>query len=157
MFCPLERIELKTNTCPISKCMYKDTIGQCQHDLLTTDHVSAQEIADVKQLKLYKVKADASQAKEMITKGLIANRYSDFVKDSFQTAGPVQNSEVAQTVNGVEDAQIRKVLLNVFGLSKYQQDKFLDETRFEAWATRSRIDVEFDELKTALVAVSQNL
>lgn len=157
MFCPIERLELKTSACPANRCMYKDTIGQCQHDLLTSDQVSAQEIAEVRQLKPYKVKADSVQSKDMIMKGLIALRYSDFVKDSFPTNAGVQKAEVAQTVNEVEDAQVRKALFAVFGLSEYQQDKFLDEARFEAWATRSRVEVEFDELKTALMAVSHNL
>lgn len=154
MFCALERIEIKVDLCPARNCMYRDTVGKCRYEQLTVDDVEAEEVASAKGIKLYKAKAEMNKASQVLTLAMVAKRYSEFIRESWPKT-PTQ--KVAQTVNGGEVGLIRRTLFVVFGLSEYQQDKFLDEARFNDWARRASLDLPFSELKTALVAASSTL
>ena len=147
MFCYLERIELRVSQCPVKNCIYKSSIGSCEYEKLTSDDVSALEIAEVRNVKPYKIKAEAVEAKSKINLGLIIMRYSEYILDSFPGLG------VTHTVNKDED-QIGKVLRRLFHLSDKQQDKFWEVDRFSAWKQRAGVDVSLSEIRSALSKVN---
>lgn len=152
MFCPLTRIEIKTDYCPAKTCMYKDHKSGCAHDELTKEGLTVVEVAEIKGIKPYKVKADASLAKDMLSKGMVILKYGDFIKDSFPSGPDQVITQGPQTVNGGED-QTYKVLLNVFGLSEYQQSKFWEQDRYVGWAIRNKIDLDLKDLRAAIAVV----
>jgi hypothetical protein len=130
----------------VKNCIYKSSIGSCEYEKLTADDVSALEIAEVRNVKAYKIKAEAIEAKSKINLGLIAMRYSEFIQDSFPGLG------VTHTVNGDED-QVGRVLRILFRLSDKQQDKFWEVDRFSAWKQRAGVDVSLSEIRSALSQV----
>lgn len=151
MFCPLERIELKTNHCPAQSCLYKSQANSCLHDELTSDDVSPQVIAEAKNIKVYKAKQEIAEAKANISIGVTALQYAEFIKLSFPNIGAVDRLYSSQTVNGLED-RISQVLLNVFGLSQYQQQKFWEEQRFTSWSKRLQVTLTLKDIKATIAA-----
>jgi hypothetical protein len=147
MFCPLETIEMRVDTCPAKACMYKGVGGQCKHAELTSDTIGILDIADVRGEKPYKVKSAAASAKQAITVGVTIGRYADFIKASFPRAG-------SQTVNDEQDRHIGRVLENTFGLHPHQHKHFWDAERFEAWKTRLGLALTLQEVRQALLAAS---
>lgn len=154
MFCPLIKIELKTDYCVSKSCMYKGADKKCHYEVLTQDVVTPQTLAEVKGIKLYKAKALVNEAKTDIEIGLIALRYSEYISDSFPVIPETEKLIVAQTVNAVKDST-KELLKSLFGLSVYQQSKFLDAKRYSAWATRHSVSLEFHSLWEGLIKVGR--
>lgn len=154
MFCPLTKIELKTNYCVSTSCMYKGVDKKCHHEILTQDTVTPQTIAIVKGVKPYKAKALVNEARAAIEIGLIALRYSEYISDSFPVTPESEKLSAAQTVNAVKDST-KELLKSLFGLSVYQQSKFLDAKRYSAWATRHSVSLEFHSLWEGLIKVGR--
>ena len=152
VFCPIVKTELNVQTCPAKSCIYKGIGGSCNHEVLTADEVSIQDIADARQEKAYKVKAQAATSKQMITTGLIINRYADYIKDSFPSREMLKVE--LQSVNRDEDSHLFRVLENLFGLSKYQQIFFWNEDRFEEWANRAKLTVSLAEVRQVMLSAS---
>ncbi len=150
MFCPLERIELKVNYCPAKKCMYKTQSSTCGNSELTAEELTVYDIAKIKGVKPYLVKAEASKAKVGLSRGLGAWRYAEYIKDSFpSTEVTTVDKSVEQTVNMTEDKKYR-VLKTVFGLTKYQQEKFWDTERYKNWAARNKVQYSITDIKHCL-------
>lgn len=147
MFCPLESVELKVNTCPVSVCMYKGVGGTCCHAQLTSESVSIVHIAAVRGEKSYKIKGQAASSKQAVTMGLTIARYAEFVKASF----PVQD---VQTVNKRQDSHLDRVLENTFSLSPHQHQYFWNSERFNNWKTRLGLSITYKEVRQALLAAS---
>lgn len=147
MFCPLESLELKVDTCPVSKCMYKGLGGKCCHDVLTAEGVTVVQIALVRGEKAYKIKSQAASSKHAITLGLTIAKYVEFIKDSF----PVQE---IQTVNKRQNSHLDRVLENTFSLSPHQHQYFWNNERFNVWKTRLGLSVTYKEVRQALLAAS---
>jgi hypothetical protein len=80
MFCELEQIELKVNTCPV-RCAYRLSNGQCGYQELTAEDVTVQKIAELRGHKVYRVKAQAASSKTMIQLGIMMDRYADYIRD----------------------------------------------------------------------------
>lgn len=129
--------------------MYKDASSHCAYDKLTEDDTSASDLADVRQIKAYKVKAEVTVARDSIQKGLVIMRYAAYIQDNFPNLGEAAPQNQADPVNGGED-YASKVLTLVFGLSKYQQEKFWSNTRYTEWKSRNRIDFSLKDLLDAL-------
>lgn len=147
MFCPLELVEIKTETCPVKRCMYKGNNGKCFHDELTIDTVSVIDIAEARQEKPYKIKSAAYTGKQAITVGVTIGRYADYIRDSF----PVKEN---QTVNEEQDTHVNRVLENTFNLHPYQHQYFWDSERFESWRNRLGLSLTVQEMRQALLAAS---
>lgn len=142
MYCPLEQIHLTVETCPITRCIYRDQQGQCQHKRLTqrtgdgtTEGVTAETIADVKGQKLYKVKVDSQSGKHNLSVGLIIDKYVDYVINSFPSQ-PV-NKEVPDN-----EQPVAFVLRKIFCLTVDQQRMFWSKVRFDEWCSRQRVGME---------------
>src|SRR6476620_1771628 len=113
MFCPLESLELKTETCPARTCIYKSQAGKCGHEELTGDNVTVYDIAEIRGEKPYKVKSAAASGKQANTLGVTVARYADFIRASFPAQG-------VQTVNTEQDTHVNRVLQNTFNLHPHQ-------------------------------------
>lgn len=147
MFCPLEKIELRVQTCPAKQCMYQGVGGSCHYEKLTADEVDLQDIAAARSQKLYVVRTHMAAAKASVTLGVTLIKYTDFIKDSFADSGN-------RTVNNLEDNQVAKVLRVVFNLTDSQQVRFWESGRFEGWAKRSGLSLTLSDVKTALLSTS---
>lgn len=151
MFCPLEKLELKVNTCPTRNCIYKGVGGSCNYELLTKENVSIKEIAGVRQKKPYKVQAMATTAKQAVILGATLMSYADYVKDSFPNT-----TKKVQTVNKQDDTHLSKVLYIVFGLNSDQQKYFWDEKRLDGWSKRKGISLTLPDIRAVLLAASMS-
>ena len=145
MFCPLERVELSIDHCPVTSCVYRSNLGQCSYDMLTADTgVTAIEVAQAKQVKLYKVKSSINTAKQSIEIGIILDRYADYIKESF-----ISQSQPVK-YDAANNSQINKILTRVFYLSEEQQIKFWDTTRFNEWSKRTNVKVTLQDIRQVL-------
>lgn len=147
MFCPIESIEMKVETCPARSCIYKGVGGKCCHENLTSDGVGVLEIAEARGEKPYKVKSSAASGKQAITIGVTVSRYADFIRESFPTSG-------VQTVNTEQDTHVNRVLENTFSLHPNQHQYFWDSERFDSWKTRLGLSITLQEVRQALLAAS---
>lgn len=152
MFCPLERLELKVDTCPVKTCMYKGLGGTCYYQTLTKDGVSTKDIAEARQKKPYKVQTMAMTAKQSVILGATILSYADYVKDSFPNAG--KNNQTVNNSDGSNSNQVSKVLTLVFGLTPEQQAYFWDEKRLVSWSGRKGLTLSSSDIRTVLLAAS---
>ena len=151
MFCPLERVELKVETCPARRCMYKGVGGTCNHGELTGDDVNVKMIADVRQKKPYKIQTMAATAKQAVIQATVVLQYSDYIKNSF----PTLTISKSQTVNKPDDStQVGLVLSIVYGLTEEQQKYFWDRNRLAAWAERNKVQISVPDIRALLLAAS---
>lgn len=155
MFCPIVKLDLKVNSCPARDCMYKAAGGGCSYEKLTADEVTLQDVAEAKAVKLYKAKAITAAAKVEIETGIIAMRYAEYVAESYPNLSRASPPLTSQTVNEGKDTT-RNVLKNLFGLSEYQQEKYLCSTRYAAWANRHTINLKFSDLWASLQRAGLN-
>lgn len=129
--------------------MYKDASSLCAYDRLTSDEVSVNDLAEVRQIKAYKVKVEATTGRDNIQKGLVIMRYAAYIQDNFPNLGESGPESSDHPVNEGED-YASKVLNLVFGLSKYQQEKFWSSTRYNEWKERNRVEFTLKDLLSAL-------
>lgn len=129
--------------------MYKDASSLCAYDRLTSDEVSVTDLAEARQIKAYKVKVEATIGRDNIQKGLVIMRYAAYIQDNFPNLGEPDPEGSDHPVNEGED-YASKVLNLVFGLSKYQQDKFWSSTRYNEWKERNRVEFTLKDLLSAL-------
>lgn len=155
MFCPIVRVDLKTSVCPARSCMYKNSAHGCAYEELTADDVNAATLATVKGEKLYKVKALATAAKENIQLGLVVMKYADYIQTSFPSLLSDNKAQGRQTVNEGKDST-RELLNSLFGLSEYQQEKFLCPERYSTWAKRHNLSLEFHALWEGLIRAGKS-
>lgn len=161
MFCPLEQIELRTSTCVVNGCMYKGSAGSCEYDKLAeARNLSTSEIAEIKQVKMYKVKAWSNTARQNIEIGLIVDRYSEYVKDSFPVSEVTKQEEMSRNIQSKEENSNDKtedisatLLRRVFGLSDFQQQQFWDEERFNQWCRRNNVTVSLKDISQVLKSI----
>jgi hypothetical protein len=149
VFCPIEKLELKVNTCPACGCIYKGVGGACHFTTLTKENVGVKDIAAARQKKPYMVQTMASTAKHSVTLGATLLSYAQYIKDSFPGR---QNS--SQTVNKQDDTQLSKALYVIFGLSQEQQKYFWDESRVIEWSKRKNITLTISDIRALLLAAS---
>lgn len=166
MFCALENLHLSVETCPVP-CMYRAHEGTCAYEELTDEQVDAQTLSRVTGKKVYKIKAMAAAAKQMIEIGTVIDRYSDFIKETVPRL-PNQNTlklvdkemverylaNVAEgkVVNTSEGSGVALRLKRGFNLSDNQQSEFWSEERFSKWSKRSGTSVSLREMRQALIA-----
>ena len=148
MWCPLESIELKTDTCTARTCMYKGQGGRCGHAELTGDNVTVYDIAEIRGEKPYKVKSAAASGKQAITVGVTISRYADYIKASFPTYGN-------QIVNKEQDTHVNRVLQNTFNLHPHQHQYFWDSERFESWRQRLGLSITLQDVRQALLGAAR--
>lgn len=148
MFCPIVKIELKVDSCPTERCIYKGVGGRCNYERLTSDTVDVAAIAEVRQQKTYLVKSAANSAKQQVKLGMIVMKYANFVRESHPDTGthPVNNKG--------EDSHVSRVLRITFRLSTTQQEKFWDAERFKEWTARANLTVTLQDIRQALLASS---
>lgn len=162
MFCPIEQIELKTTACPVPKCIYRGPGGSCLHDRLSGEPVDVRVLSEMKAEKIYRVRASVQEAKSRIQIGTIILRYSDYIRDSWpdQTVNEVainaDDHVTTEDVCELEDsrAKIKIVLSRVFGLTEFQQTKFLSRSRITEWAARQKVTLDLDEIRSVLRSIS---
>ena len=162
MFCPIEQIELKTTACPVPKCIYRGPGGSCLHDRLSGEPVDVRVLSEMKAEKVYRVRASVQEAKSRIQIGTIILRYSDYIRDSWpdQTVNVVainaDDHVTSEDVRELEDsrAKIKIVLSRVFGLTEFQQTKFLSRSRITEWAARQKVTLDLDEIRSVLRSIS---
>ncbi len=162
MFCPIEQIELKTNACPVPKCIYRGPGGSCLHDRLSGEPVDVRVLSEMKAEKVYRVRASVQEAKSRIQIGTIILRYSDYIRDSWpdQTVNEVAiNADDRVTTEDVREpedsrAKTKIVLSRVFGLTEFQQTKFLSRSRITEWAARQKVTLDLDEIRSVLRSIS---
>lgn len=152
MFCPLKKLELTVSVCPAQGCMYKCPEGLCKYKDLSKDEVSVKDIADIRKIKLYKVQAMASTAKQSVMLGATLLSYADYVKSSFH--GGKKNKQTVNKHDSSGSNQIGKVLSVVFGLTPEQQAYFWDETRLTSWSARKGLTLTSSDIRTVLLAAS---
>jgi hypothetical protein len=130
--------------------MYKTSVGQCAHDQLTDPGVDVQDIATARGQKVYIIRQLAAQAKQSVQAGIVIDKYSSFVRESWPTkTGQTVNAK-ATTVDEKEQHE-STVLRKVFGLSAEQQALFWDTERYEGWRTRNSVSLSLTELRQALL------
>ncbi len=162
MFCPIEQLELKTTACPVPKCIYRGPGGSCLHDRLSGEPVDVRVLSEMKAEKIYRVRASVQEAKSRIQIGTIILRYSDYIRDSWpdQTVNEVainaDDHVTTEDVCELEDsrAKIKIVLSRVFGLTEFQQTKFLSRSRITEWAARQKVTLDLDEIRSVLRSIS---
>ena len=162
MFCPIEQIELKTTACPVPKCIYHGPGGSCLHDRLSGEPVDVRVLSEMKAEKVYRVRALVQEAKSRIQIGTIILRYSDYIRDSWpdQTVNGVAiNADDRVTTEDVHEpedsrAKTKIVLSRVFGLTEFQQTKFLSRSRITEWAARQKVTLDLDEIRSVLRSIS---
>ncbi len=162
MFCPIEQIELKTTACPVPKCIYRGPGGSCLHDRLSGEPVDVRVLSEMKAEKVYRVRASVQEAKSRIQIGTIILRYSDYIRDSWpdQTVNEVAiNADDRVTTEDVREpedsrAKTKIVLSRVFGLTEFQQTKFLSRSRITEWAARQKVTLDLDEIRSVLRSIS---
>lgn len=155
MFCGLEQIELKVSVCPV-KCQYKSVVGGCAFTELTADEVDVQTIAVVRNLKPYKVKAEAMLAKRAISIGLAIDKYADYIKESFPRPKGTSTLQSAQVVNTRGSNANGDLLREHFQLTENQQHEFWAEDRFSTWAKRNSVTFTLADFAQALSAIRGN-
>lgn len=147
MFCPIESVELKTESCPARTCIYKGQAGKCGHADLTGDNVTVYDIAEIRGEKPYKVKSAAASGKQSITVGVTIGRYADYVRNSFPVTG-------VQVVNKEQDTHVNRVLQNTFNLHPHQHQYFWDSERFESWRNRLGLSITLQDVRQALLGAA---
>jgi hypothetical protein len=155
VFCPLEKLELMTETCPARSCMYKGVGGSCHYTQLTTDGVAIKDIAEVRQLKPYKVAAQATTARQAVVIGTILIQYANYIKDSFPER-QLDNKAKEHPVNNQDDKHVRRILTSVFELSPRQQSHFWEQDRLTKWAARMNVTMTSQDIRTALLSATAN-
>lgn len=154
MFCGLEQIELKVTVCPVN-CQYKSAVGGCAFTELTVDDVDVQTIAVIRNLKPYKVKAEAVLAKRAIAIGLAIDKYSDYVKESFPKQRNDRTLQGGQVVNTRGSNANGELLREHFQLTENQQHEFWAEDRFSTWAKRNGVTFTLADFAQALSAIRE--
>jgi paraquat-inducible protein B len=167
MFCEIERVELRIDTCPV-RCMYKAANGKCSFTKLSDEDVDVITISQLTGRKVYKLKAQASSAKQMIEIGLAIDRYCDYIRDTVPKAHEqtmnvksmafrVLNSNLsaeAEAVNGIESSSgVASRLKRVFNLTPNQQEAFWSESKFLNWSKRSGSSVTLRDMRQALISI----
>jgi hypothetical protein len=112
--------------------------------------------------KVYRVRALVQEAKSRIQIGTIILRYSDYIRDSWpdQTVNEVAiNADDRVTTEDVREpedsrAKTKIVLSRVFGLTEFQQTKFLSRSRITEWAARQKVTLDLDEIRSVLRSIS---
>jgi hypothetical protein len=112
--------------------------------------------------KVYRVRALVQEAKSRIQIGTIILRYSDYIRDSWpdQTVNEVAiNADDRVTTEDVHEpedsrAKTKIVLSRVFGLTEFQQTKFLSRSRITEWAARQKVTLDLDEIRSVLRSIS---
>jgi hypothetical protein len=147
MFCPLEHIEMRVETCPARSCIYKASGGACAYEKLTKEDVSVFDIAEVRAEKPYKIKSSAASGKQAIVTGVTISKYADYIRESFPSHG-------LQTVNEEQDTHVNRVLENTFRLTPHQHQYFWDSERFDSWRKRLKVSLTMQDIRQALLSAS---
>lgn len=152
MFCYLESVELTTQLCPAKSCVYQNQVKQCAYKELTSDTdeagkeipVTPHVVANLKGLKLYKVKEEMTRGKLRVKVGLAVLRYSEYLKSIVSIDVAVDLEDLRRKRHqlkwGPDDveagdsmAKISDLLLHRFGLGFEHQTMFFDPAVFKAW------------------------
>ena len=145
MFCKIVRVEMKTQVCPVSSCIYISPCGKCKHKELTEENVSPETIAEIKGIKPYLVKTKITEARERIKIGIVSKKFADFIKDN-----------KLQSVNKVEDTNYQGVLLDVLSLPKEYHHTFLDNAVFNSWKLRQKIEINMSDVLNTLLTLQKD-
>lgn len=163
MFCPIEQLELKVDSCPIPRCIYHSRSGSCLHDKLAGESTDVKVLADMRAEKAYRVRTTVQEARARIQIGTILLQYSEYIRDSWpdQTVNEVAlNADDRVTTDefhkqGLDSrSKIKSVLSKVFGLTEFQQTKFLSRSRITEWAARQGVTLDLDEIRSVLRSIS---
>ena len=145
MFCNLAQIELKVQICPVM-CLYRTQLMKCGFSELTDEAVDAQDISQLMGKKSYKVKSHVSSGKNMISLGVVIDRYSSWVRESFPDQG------IDEGVN-IKDSKVSEQLRRHFKLSDNQQQEFWSDERYRDWSNRNSVSTLLTEIKQALLSI----
>jgi hypothetical protein len=139
------RVEIKSQVCPVSSCIYISPSGKCRHKELSEESVDAEKIAEIKELKPYIVKAKITAARERIKIGILSQHFADYIKDN-----------KLQSVNKVEDTNYDSVLLDVLRLPKEYHNTFLDIKTFNSWKLRQKIEISMSDVLNTLLTLQKD-
>jgi hypothetical protein len=162
IFCPLEKVEINLDKCPIHRCIYQGHKGKCAYSTLTADneeHVTAAVIAEVKDIKVHLVKEEATTARARLTLGMLIDKYAEYIILSFPSERRSTNTD--STLGEVvlkKDSEypIAKLLKQVFMLTEEQQAVFWSKARFNSWCKRQSVTAELSDIFQVLQTLSHS-
>jgi len=135
MYCPLKEIEIQGSVCPV-KCLYRRKDGACAHNELAFDEgLSEEEIAEVFQVPVEVVKKLGAEGKRKIKVAMVIDNYLGYANRGMDEVGKNEHP--------------------IFKLFNIPQDKLktvFSRSKYEAWKEISKVDVEFDEIKSLFLS-----
>jgi hypothetical protein len=131
MYCPLEEIELKTDTCP-AKCIYRKSSGKCAHnELAFNEELNIDAIAEILEIEVEIVKEEARKGMKRVQAALAADAYI-----AYACRGSVNSSK--------ED---KHPIFNLFNFHSSKLRTVLNEDRYEKWKEISKVDIPFEDIE----------